>query len=337
MGHHAKASGYDRLVHEFSHRANLITPNLPLQTRYKVLSRLMQRFIRRANCDWYNRVSLSVELKAAVRWLSSREQIFHYLYGENTYSNLGLLKARWANRHAIIATYHTPIWRFNEVVRNQQPLGMLDGVIVMSNNQQEFFSEIIGEGRVFFVPHGVDTQYFSPPEHWHFERKKFVTVGHHLRDFSVLEQVANAVGKACPDVEFVVVARPDKLESLTKLPNVICESGISDERLLEHYRTATALLLPLEDATANNALLEGMACGLPILSTDIQGVRDYTSTKNTILHKPGKANNLVDAIIALSKDELDVTDMRQASRDLALGLDWQNIAAKTQEVYQRFT
>lgn len=37
------------------------------------------------------------------------------------------------------------------------------------------------------------------------------------------------------------------------------------------------LLVVLLDSTANNSLLEAMACGMPMVTTDLQGVRDYVA------------------------------------------------------------
>ena len=35
------------------------------------------------------------------------------------------------------------------------------------------------------------------------------------------------------------------------------------------------MLLPLEFATANNALLEGLTAGLPVICSNVDGVREY--------------------------------------------------------------
>ena len=44
----------------------------------------------------------------------------------------------------------------------------------------------------------------------------------------------------------------------------------------------------------NNSLLEGMASGLAVVSTDLQGIRDYASEKGCVLVEKGDVDTLTD-------------------------------------------
>ncbi len=108
---------------------------------------------------------------------------------------------------------------------------------------------------------------------------------------------------------------------------------MTDEALLRAYQTTTALLLPLDDATANNALLEGMACGLPLITTDLPGVRDYTTEASRLLSPKADVDAMTDHVKALLKGDLDVQAMRTASRQQAEALSWPNIHNTLRRVY----
>ena len=70
------------------------------------------------------------------------------------------------------------------------------------------------------------------------------------------------------------------------------------------YQGADLLLLPLIDATANNTLLEGLACGLPVLASDLTGVRDYAPDSHTLY--ASSADEMVEhlAAVCAGKHEL---------------------------------
>ena len=103
--------------------------------------------------------------------------------------------------------------------------------------------------------------------------------------------------------------------------------GISDSQLHALYLRAALLFLPLQDGAANNAILEAMAHGLPIVTTDLPSTRFYTNNL-AMLVPPSPAKYA--AAIRKKLNELGSADNRQqdsaALQERAKALSWQKIA-----------
>ena len=93
------------------------------------------------------------------------------------------------------------------------------------------------------------------------------------------------------------------------------------------------LFMPLKDATANNAVLEGIACGLPVLTTDLVSTREYLDHTDAMFVK----NNEVDAfrthILELARDRDKCARYGESSRRRALDLSWPNVAKQYEKLY----
>jgi glycosyltransferase involved in cell wall biosynthesis len=202
--------------------------------------------------------------------------------------------------------------------------------------QLEFFSGIVGPERVFYVPRSVDTEYFCPGTRKIASAEVFncLFVGHFLRDFDTLVEAAKIVGKTDNNIRFTVITRPEFRDRFSGLNNVTFLSGIPDEKLLESYQTADVLVLPLLDATANNVVVEAMACGLPVISNDIPGVKDYVTPDCAILTPQRDPQALVDAIRSINDNRGMCESMALASRGRALEFRIAETARKTVKVYE---
>lgn len=332
LGGHAGPSGYDRLQDYLDCR--LIRPPARWSPTTRAAARLLRPVTRRSGSLWYHRASLMSEIVAAREWLRARDQVFHFLYGENSYRYLGLMKSV-APGNRIVCTYHTPPEKFAQVVRDRRHLERLDGVIVVSTMQFEFFAGIVGPERVFFVPHGVDAEYFTPPAAGRPTREHFTClfVGSHLRDIGTLAAAARLLA-AESDVRFVVVTRPDNHAAFADLDNVEARCGLDDRQLLDLYHNSDILVLPLLEATANNSLLEAMACGLPVVSTDLPGVRDYVTPACAELIPKGAVEQLAAVVRRLQRDPELRARMALAGRARALELSWENVARQAAAVYR---
>lgn len=330
--HHAQASGYDRVAEYLDGR--IIPPVTEWRVPTRAAARLLRPMIRRSGSLWYHRASLVRELRVARQWLRGSPQLFHFLYGENSFRYAGLLKRIFPG-NAIVCTYHTPPARFREVVTDRRHLSDIDALVVLSTAAVDFFGDLVGRDRVFYIPRGVDTEWFTPRPAQERPRDRFdvLCIGSHLRDFECLAGAAGLLGRTDPRIRFKVVTFPRHHHHFAGLDNVELLANISDAELLELYRSCHTLALPLLDATANNVIVEALACGLPVISTDLVGVRDYVTPECALLTPKGDAAALVQAVRALSAAPERRAAMAEAARRRALEFRLEAIAGQLRELY----
>lgn len=331
--HHAQGSGYDRLLDYLPGRIG--GPVAARTLWQRALTRALRPALLRSGSTWYHRESLLGELAASRHWLRPRAQLFHFLYGENLFRYFGLLK-HTRRRHPIVCTYHTPPERFKEVVRDPRHLKHLDAVIVLTSNARAPFVELLGEQRVRFIPHGVDVDHFRPrQEDVNRESGTFrcLCVGSHLRDFVTLARAAEQLHNEGANIRFTVVTKRENHAALAHCQNVELRDRISDDELLKAYQETDAFVLPLSAATANNALLEALACGAPVVVSSVEGISDYLSDRCSLRFDSGDASGLAAAIKKLR----DAPDLRRQlaweSRQRALEFRWESVAEQVLDLY----
>jgi glycosyltransferase involved in cell wall biosynthesis len=134
-----------------------------------------------------------------------------------------------------------------------------------------------------------------------------------------------------PEIRFKVVS--SRFKGLNRLPNVKAYQGIDDGALLRLYRKSDLLLLPMRYATANNALLEGIACGLPVVSNDLPGLRAYVPGTEALLIKGASVDDFAGAVMKVAHDPQRRRRMAAAARRRALELDWRKVAPLFEDVY----
>jgi glycosyltransferase involved in cell wall biosynthesis len=331
--HHAGLSGYDQ-IHRFAEE-RIEADNIPGDIPRLMPMKAMEWLAKRASMEWYGPWSLALEAAGARRLLSARGGICHLLYGENDYRFLGAV-APLARRRGgrIVCSYHQPPAIFEQVGPPRNVLGRLDAIVAVASNQAEYFASVVGEERVFLVRHGVDTETFRPGENGSGDGFECLLVGRWLRDLDLFANVVRRVRAAEPAIRFTAVTDPGNVAWLGELDGVEACSGISDDELLAAYRRASLLVLPLTDCTANNALLEGLGCGLPIVTTDVGGVRDYVGPDCATITPRGDTEAMVAAILELAGDDARRRAMGVRSRERALSVDWRRTVDDLIGVYE---
>ena len=292
---------------------------------------LLRRAVQKRGMQWYKLSDLVAEINVFRRCRSGPVDIVHYLDGEHSAQFFPEFR-KWlpGPLPKIVATYHQPPELLDSVVIRKM-IPKLDYILVVSPEQISYFKELVGMDKIRIIRHGINTDFFRPEDKPRGNRKfRCVTVGHHLRDFDAIRKVAKALSKY-DGIEFhIVTGQPTALEGLD---NVTIHRSLEDRELLACYQHSDILFLPLIQTTANNALLEGIACGLPVVSTVLPAVQAYLSGNEAILVKNNDPKDLADAILYLFHNPTEREIRSKEARKRALELDWRNIAPEYERVY----
>jgi glycosyltransferase involved in cell wall biosynthesis len=296
-----------------------------------LLRGLLRGVVQRKGMAWYKLSDVRAEVRALLRGVRGRVDIVHYLDGEHSAQYLPLLKsmarASWPR---LIATFHQPTSVLPGLVR-PDVVRRLDHVTVVAPTQVEFFEQLLPRERIHSILHGVDTAFFRPPP-YRTSEDEFVclTVGHYLRDFVSVRRVADRLADE-PDIRFHVVTSYET--GVERLANVTTHRNLSDETLLSLYQRSDVLFLPLLDCTATNALLEGLASGLPVITTDLPSVRTYAPGEEAVCVRDNDPDDFAAAITQLRKSPARRERMGQAARLRAEQLSWPNVALAYARLY----
>jgi glycosyltransferase involved in cell wall biosynthesis len=225
----------------------------------------------------------------------------------------------------LVGVFHHPDRQLEQLVM-RLPQGVIDAAVCVSRSQMPLLDRVVGSERCAFIPHGVDTAYFQPKASGK-DRHLVISVGEHWRDFRTLAAVARQLKARDPEIIVRIIGPARMRLSCQPAIDAGCQllSGISDAELLKNYQTAVVQMLPLIAATANNSLLEGMACGLPVVTADLPGVRDYVPGEAGVFCLPGDADGYANAVLELLDDRTRLQDMALHARRRAETLSWPRI------------
>ena len=184
----------------------------------------------------------------------------------------------------------------------------------------------VDPNRVEVVPNGVDTGYFSPDLSHRDARPSLIYVGRLVeqKDPLTLLKAFQSVVKRMPDAGLIMVGnghlRPqidDFVRSNELESSVTVLNGTEDIR--SHFREAWGFVLPSLFEGSPNVVLEAMACGLPIVSTRVDGVPELVTDGETgFLVEPKDPDSLAQAMIKLLSNDETCREMGKKARETVM-------------------
>lgn len=191
--------------------------------------------------------------------------------------------------------------------RFQNYLTRISGFIGVSEQIKEKLQKHgVAESKIHVEPNGVDLEVFKKMDKATCQKKYNIP-----QNLFVLAFTGNFIHSKGPDrllkaiegLENVGVmfigGGPIKLSG----DQIVYNSRVSASEVPELLNCADAFVLPTLHEGSNNSIIEAMACGLPIISSDIPEVRSQCDPSFSILVNPMDVQAIRKAIVRLRDDE----------------------------------
>ncbi len=228
-----------------------------------------------------------------------------------------------------------------------------DKIIVLSKSQEDYISSFNPNAfdKIEIIPNAIDTNLFKEIDKLtpvnKTENLNLLYVGQLVKRKGLkwlIESISILKGKKIDNIKLILVGSgPDeayfkKLVKDLKLNDLIEFKGqINDKKeVVSLYKNSDIFLLPSLSEGLPTVILEALFFGLPVIATDIPGIRDHF--ENYISLVPTKDNNkLAETIINLSqKDNLE--QARKISKEFRNLIEskysWSAVAEKYEIIYE---
>jgi glycosyltransferase involved in cell wall biosynthesis len=203
------------------------------------------------------------------------------------------------------------------------------------------------------IPKGVDAVHFRPDgQHVRDtlrlrEKRLVITVARlvPLKNLRLLLEAVAIVRDRLPEVHLLIVGDGPEAAGLKQhaaaldLSDRVTFAGSVPHRDTPmFYRSADVFALSSDFDNSPNALLEAMACGLPVVATDVGGVRQFvTSRDGGIVVRPGNAVALAAAIETFLASPAAARAAGSHNRARVVAeFSWRASAENLLDVYRRF-
>ena len=278
--------------------------------------------------------------RAAWREIASRRALPDVVHAHAVHQAARL---RRADRPVVINLPGAPHARYKDDLRAAEAL-VADGWAA------ERLPEILG-CPVTHVPKGVDSTLFTAEGDSRraalglINRRVIIAVGRlvPIKNMALLVDAMRAVRERVSDAHLLIVGEGPELENLRARA---AESGVESsvtfagyvplEELPAYYRSADVFALTSTFDNSPNVVLEAMASELPIVATDVGGVKGFVAERGGTLVPSGDASRLADAILHWLESAERRSEAGTFNRRLVLErYSWRASAAALLGVYER--
>jgi len=261
--------------------------------------------------------------------------------------------ARLLHSAPLIITNHglisasTPAW-LNTLYKytfSTATFHIADHIICYTEVEKEKIEKLgIDPRKISVIHNGVDTNLFAPiaakkPN----ARKQIVWVGRYVpgKGVDYLIEAFFRVQEKIPSARLVLVGDgPGKAVIEAKIKKLHLQSSVTlidylnNAELPHIYNQSDVVVLPSLMEGVPRTLLEAMACGIPVITTDLPHLQDIVDGAGLVV-SPKDPQALADAMITILKDSTLADAMGYYGREkIKQGHSWEDTVKKTLKLYE---
>jgi len=218
-------------------------------------------------------------------------------------------------------------------------------VITLSPEQADMVQQRyrLSSDKVSYLPNGVSQKYLDLGSKTQNKKisapLRLLFVGR-LSAQKRVDRLIKALSLTKADVQLNIVGDGEdraKLEKLVKqrdLKNITFHGLKEGQELLDTYQQADVFVLPSDKEGMPLVLLEAMAAGLPVIGSDVQGIREHLAGSGVLVPRPLPSTfaKAIDDFYS-HRDERFST-LSQAGQDKAADYSWPKLATRLQKLYR---
>jgi glycosyltransferase involved in cell wall biosynthesis len=214
-------------------------------------------------------------------------------------------------------------------------------VIANSEGLKQLALKSAPNQKIEVIYNGVDTNEFKPSRNKKYGKTLKIICVARLIKRKGIDYLLKALGELKEiDFQLTLIGDGDQEENLKNLAK---ELGISKKvkflgavphsKIAKHYQENDLFVLPSLNEGMSNTILEAMACGLPIITTNTGGAKELIK-KNGFKIKPGSVEELKKNIaLYIGKTSL-LKSQSNISRENTKKLSWKSIANNYLYIYK---